>query len=274
MWLYVFALVACGVSPPAPRSPARVEEGAPATTTAEGIFFVGVSGIPAHGGYVSVQEYQRYDALDRLAGWGTLEPGAEQALALARGMAVAEIGCGPGPGMRRFAEAVGTSGKVYEVDVDPNALAFIERRLARIESVTGKPLPHVVTVKSSFSDVGLSPGSIDRAYLQEVHNYAFLPHATTPELARARYEAEQGAWTRSVHAALRPGGRLVIAEMRPEVNRGATYGLEETVAFIEGTRLFRRLPTVAADDTRHYLLLFERVDTLTEGAPASVPQTR
>jgi SAM-dependent methyltransferase len=211
--------------------------------------------------------------MDRFAGWGSLEMGAEQALALAHGMAVAEIGCGPGPALRRLADAVGASGTIYEVDVDPNALAFIERRRARIASLNGKPLPRVVTVLSSFTDVGLAPGSIDRAYLQEVHNYALLPHAATPALARARYEAEQGAWTRSVHAALRPGGRLVIREMLPEVNRGAAYGPAETVAFVEGTGLFRQLALESQNDTRHYLLAFQRIDP-TPGAGGSSAEPR
>ena len=261
MWFPVLALVACGASP------------LPATTMSEGTPFVGVGGTPAYGGYVSVQEYQRYDAMDAMAGWQHDDAAVRAHLDLREGMAVAEVGCGPGPWLRAFAETVGPTGTVFEVDVDPNALAFIERRLARVARLTGKPLANVRTVQSTFTDVRLPPASIDRAYLQEVHNYVFLPLDTDAARARARYENEQGAWTLSLHTALRPGGRLLIEEMLPAANPGAVYGQAEVARFIEGTGLFRRVPAELPSADRRYLLAFERIDP-TPGAAGSSAEPR
>ena len=276
MFALVLALVACGSPPPAALAPSRADEAAPATpatSTSEGTPFVGVGGTPAYGGYVSVQEYQRYDAMDAMAGWQHDDAAVRAHLDLREGMAVAEIGCGPGPWLRTFAKLVGPTGTVFEVDVDPNALAFVERRLARVARLTGKPLANVRTVQSTFTDVRLPPGSIDRAYLQEVHNYVFLPLDPDPARARARYEREQTAWTRSLHGALRPGGRLVIEEMPPSANPGAAFGQDEVARFIEGTGLFRRVPAELPVTERRYLLAFERLET-PSGVSPSDPQAR
>ncbi len=216
---------------------------------------------PAHSGYVAHDEYQRYDALDRAGKLTGFDAVAEKALDLRAGMAVAEIGCGPGPGMRALAARVGPTGKVYEVDVDPNAIQFIRARLARAPLLYGAPLDNVEVVQSGFDDVRLPPGSIDRAFLQQVHNYVFLPSALSPEESRAMYERENRAWTRSVHAALRPGGRMVVVEMPPSHNTGAAYGADDVVRFVEGTGYFRLVEKIDPVYEISYLLDFERVET-------------
>jgi hypothetical protein len=62
-----------------------------------------------------------------------------------------------------------------------------------------------------------------------------------------------------VHAALRPGGHLVLVEMPPGQSPGAVFTAEEVIRFIEGTGLFRLVL-----HTRTYnqsdLIKFQRVE--------------
>lgn len=215
---------------------------------------------PSHSGYVPHAEYLRYDELDRAGTLGGIDAIALAALALGEGMGVAEIGCGPAPAMREFAARVGPTGRVYEVDVDPNAIQFVRARLLRAPTLYGAPLDNVTVVQSTFDDVRLPPGSIDRAFLQQVHNYAFLPTGMPPDAARARYERENLAFTRSVHAALRPGGRMVVVEMPRSVNTGADFGRADIRRFVEGTGYFRFVEEVEEVYETSYLLGFERID--------------
>lgn len=54
---------------------------------------------------------------------------ALQRLALARGMRVADIGCGSGRLSARIARVVGPSGDVVGIDIDPRAVRAARRRL-------------------------------------------------------------------------------------------------------------------------------------------------
>ena len=51
-----------------------------------------------------------------------------QSLGLSPGKIVADIGSGGGYFSLRFAQAVGKSGKVYAVDVDPKLLDYVRRQ--------------------------------------------------------------------------------------------------------------------------------------------------
>jgi ubiquinone/menaquinone biosynthesis C-methylase UbiE len=48
---------------------------------------------------------------------------------IGKGMRVVDYGCGPGRYTVRFAELVGSQGKVYAVDVQPLALEYVKRRM-------------------------------------------------------------------------------------------------------------------------------------------------
>jgi arsenite methyltransferase len=52
-----------------------------------------------------------------------------EALALKPGMYVADLGAGSGYFTRRFVEAVGDTGKVYVIDIEPEALKYVEESL-------------------------------------------------------------------------------------------------------------------------------------------------
>ncbi len=52
-----------------------------------------------------------------------------EALALKAGLYVADLGAGSGYFTRRFVEAVGDTGKVYVIDIEPEALKYVEESL-------------------------------------------------------------------------------------------------------------------------------------------------
>jgi ubiquinone/menaquinone biosynthesis C-methylase UbiE len=79
-----------------------------------------------------------------------------KALALREGEAVADLGAGSGYFTLRFARAVGESGRVYAVDVSPEMIRHLNRRLR------GAGIRNVVTVLSDPDDPLLPDASVDR----------------------------------------------------------------------------------------------------------------
>jgi arsenite methyltransferase len=55
------------------------------------------------------------------------------ALALTQGMYIADLGAGSGYFTRRFVEAIGDTGKVYVIDIEPEALKYVEERLVHMD---------------------------------------------------------------------------------------------------------------------------------------------
>lgn len=124
---------------------------------------------------------------------------AEQALtalALAPGTRVADLGAGSGYFALRLADAVGPSGVVYAVEVDPAALARLRERAAR------EGRANVVAIEASTEDPRLPDASVDLALV--VGTYARLRSRTS--------------YFEHVKRALRPGGRVAIVEItEPEL---------------------------------------------------------
>jgi len=54
------------------------------------------------------------------------------ALALAQGMYIADLGAGSGYFTRRFVEAIRETGKVYVIDIEPEALKYVEESLVHM----------------------------------------------------------------------------------------------------------------------------------------------
>jgi len=80
-----------------------------------------------------------------------------EALALAPGDKVAEIGAGSGYWLPWLSEAVGDEGVVYAVEVDDEKVAKLEERVAE------DGLDNIVVVRGSFDDPMLPDGEIDLA---------------------------------------------------------------------------------------------------------------
>ncbi|MFP4465443.1 MAG: class I SAM-dependent methyltransferase [Candidatus Goldiibacteriota bacterium] len=79
--------------------------------------------------------------------------------ALDKGMSVLDFGAGTGSFAAAAAGIVGSGGKVYALDSDPEAAAFIKKRTA------GKP--NVFVIESSCA-AGLPDSSVDRVLLYDV----------------------------------------------------------------------------------------------------------
>ena len=79
----------------------------------------------------NVREY--LDRLDRPERNQDQKPAqVVDALALKPGMKIADLGAGSGYFTRRFVEAIGDSGKVYVIDIEPQALKYVEESLVHM----------------------------------------------------------------------------------------------------------------------------------------------
>ena len=116
------------------------------------------------------------------------------ALALKPGMVVADIGAGTGYLSRRMAMAVGRSGKVLAVDVQPEMIQMLKQLALKVQ------LGQIVPVQCSETDVGLQPGSVDLAIMADVYHELAYPFEVLASVIRA----------------LKPGGRVVFVEYRAE----------------------------------------------------------
>lgn len=106
------------------------------------------------------------------------------------GSAVADVGAGTGIYTWLFSEAVGAKGWVYAVDI---AAPFVQRI---VNTAHANKVTNVTGVICPENAVGLPPNSIDFAYTCDTYHHFEYPMSTL----------------RSIHAALRPGGRFVIVD--------------------------------------------------------------
>jgi predicted methyltransferase len=115
------------------------------------------------------------------------------ALAIADGSAVADIGAGAGWFTIHLARRVGPNGIVYAEDVQRQMLEAIRRRVAR------EGLQNVATRLGADSAPNLPSGSLDAVLVVDVY----------PEVE------DRVTFLRSLAASLKPGGRLGIVNYKP-----------------------------------------------------------
>ncbi len=114
------------------------------------------------------------------------------ALALAPGARVADLGSGTGYFTFRLADAVGSEGRVWAVDVDEALNRDLEARARR------EGYANVEVVLAEPDDPGLSDGALDLIFVSNTYHH--LPDRPV-YFARAR-------------RALAPGGRVAVVEYR------------------------------------------------------------
>ncbi len=130
-------------------------------------------------GRFEVESREVFSARDEVMAAIGIEPGDR----------IADVGAGTGLYTRLFADAVG-DGWVYAVDISPRFIEHINTS-ARRDGLT-----NVTGVLSRVDSIMLPPASVDRAFICDTYH-----HFETPAETMA-----------SIHAALRPGGELVVVE--------------------------------------------------------------
>jgi ubiquinone/menaquinone biosynthesis C-methylase UbiE len=181
------------------------------------------------------------------AGWLVRpERGAEEApdaaldaIGIAKGAKVADIGAGVGYFTWRLAERIGPGGKVYAVDIQQGMLDQLRHNMAQ------RKLANYEAVLGAVDDPRLPAGQIDLALLVDVYHEFSQPQKM---LQRIR-------------AALQPEGRMVLLEYRKEdpkvpIRPEHKMSVGEVKAEIEpeGFRLEKTLENLP----RQHILIFRK----------------
>jgi SAM-dependent methyltransferase len=156
-------------------------------------------------------------------------------LAIVPGKNVADIGAGSGWFTVRAAKRVTGSGAVYAVDINPEAIEYIDQRIKK------EQLRNVKTILSKPDDPELPANSIDSALLLKTYHEVANPVALL----------------RNLRASLRPGARIGIID---RTGSGADHGVQKDVVIREagqaGFRLLEEHDDLVKADKVDYFLVF------------------
>jgi ubiquinone/menaquinone biosynthesis C-methylase UbiE len=145
--------------------------------------------------YAQTMSYLGADWLDRSERVQEEEPDAAlDAIKLAVGSTVADVGAGSGYMTVKMARRVGPTGKVYANDIQPQMLSMLRQRLDR------EKLANVDLVLGALDDPRLPASAIDLILMVDVYH-----EFSQPQLM-----------LRHMRDSLKPGGRLVLLEYRKE----------------------------------------------------------
>jgi ubiquinone/menaquinone biosynthesis C-methylase UbiE len=117
----------------------------------------------------------------------------KQLLALQQGSVVADVGAGKGELTLALAGEVGSSGRVFSTEIDPNRLQRLR------ELAAGAKLGNVTVVEARSAETGLPQGCCDAIVLRRVYHHLIDPSSINASLLRS----------------LRPGGVLVVIDFPP-----------------------------------------------------------
>jgi SAM-dependent methyltransferase len=145
--------------------------------------------------FAPVMGWQAADWLERPERVAEEQPDqALSALNIVKGSTVADIGAGSGYWTVRLSERVGSTGKVFATDLQPQMLAILKSRLAH------ERISNVTLVQGAVDNPGLPPASVDLELMVDVYHELSQPQAML----------------RGLRDALKPNGRLVLLEYRKE----------------------------------------------------------
>lgn len=138
----------------------------------------------------SVMEY--LDRLDRPDRDQEQKPAqVVDALGLKPGMRVADLGAGSGYFTQRFVEAVTETGKVYVIDVEPEALKYVEERLVHMH----RPF-EAEFILARPDNPKLPVESVDIIFTCNTYHHL----------------EDRTHYFRNARSALKPGGRIAIVD--------------------------------------------------------------
>jgi SAM-dependent methyltransferase len=154
-------------------------------------------------------------------------------LGITSGKSVADIGAGSGWFSVRAARRVGPTGKVYAVDINPEAIAYIDRRAHR------ESLADVKTILSKSDDPMLPKDAIDAVLLLKTYHEIADPVALLQHL----------------RPALKPGARIGIIDRN---GNGTNHGVGQKIVVDEaaqaGYRLLNTYDFVKPDGMDYFLV--------------------
>jgi tRNA A58 N-methylase Trm61 len=155
-------------------------------------------------------------------------------LGISPGKTVADIGAGSGWFTVRAAKRVTSSGQVFAVDINPEAVQYIRDRVRR------EKLQNVTAIESKPDDPLLAPGSIDAALFLKVYHEVQDPISLLTNLRSAlKQNGKVGIIDRNGNAGNHGVQQAtVISEMK-----NAGFKLAETYDFVK-------------DDGMDYFLVF------------------
>ena len=113
-------------------------------------------------------------------------------LGLKEGETVADIGAGSGYFAFRFANHVGENGRVYAVDINPDMIIFMNRRIRDMK------VKNMVTVLAVPDDPLLMDASIDRFFICETWHHI----------------QDQTKYMTLMKKMLKPGGQVIIIDFQ------------------------------------------------------------
>ena len=132
------------------------------------------------------------------------------------GMVVMELGCGSGSFTTFVTRVVGEQGKVYAVDIQPEMLVQLKRKLAKIEN---QDITNIELKEASAYDLPFEDKSLDLVYMVAVL-------MEIPDRGRALQEIKRF---------LKPGGVLAVTEFLPDHDyplRSTTIKLGQREGFV------------------------------------------
>jgi SAM-dependent methyltransferase len=154
-------------------------------------------------------------------------------LGIAKEKSVADIGAGSGWFTVRAAKRVSAKGQVYAVDINPEAIHYIEER-ARKEN-----LQNVKPILSKPDDPQLPAGSVDAVLMLKTYHEIAQP----VDLLR------------NLHPALRPGARVGVIDRN---GNGEDHGISRDIVIREakeaGYRLVDQYDFVKPDKMDYFLV--------------------
>jgi SAM-dependent methyltransferase len=169
-------------------------------------------------------------------------PGREERLQINRvmdvlgivpGKVVADVGAGSGWFTVRAARRVGGGGQVYAVDINPEAIRYVEERAKKEE------LRNVKTILGKADDPMLPAGSVDAVLLLKTYHEVAQPIALLQNL----------------RAALRPGAKVGVIDRN---GNGEDHGVERAVVIREakasGYKLVEQYDFVKGDKMDYFLV--------------------
>ena len=160
--------------------------------------------------------------------------GVMDALSITRGKTVADIGAGSGWFTVRAAQRVTAAGMVYAVDINPQAIEYIDKRVQKAK------LNNVKTILNKPDDPGLPPDSIDAVLLLKTYHEV----------------ADPVVLLRNLRSSLKPGARVGIIDRD---GNGTDHGIHKEIVLREadqaGYRLLKEHDNLVVDDEMDYFLV-------------------